>query len=97
MAEDIRVAAFLHAKPGEEEAVLKAALACVAPTRAEAGNAAYFLNRDSADPSLFVFIEHWHSRAALDEHMQTPHLQALAAALEGKLTKAPAIHILNPV
>ncbi len=97
MAEDIRVAAFLHAKPGEEAAVRAAALACVAPTRAEAGNHQYELHTDVADPSVFVFIEHWASQQALDEHMRTPHLGALAQALDGKLTKAPAIHFLKAV
>ena len=97
MADDIRVAAFLHAKPGEEDAVREAALACVAPTRAEAGNDLYVLTQDSKDASMFVFIEHWKSQQALDEHRRTPHLQALSRALQGKLVAAPAIHVLLPV
>ena len=56
MAEDIRVAAFLHAKPGQESDVREAALAFVPPTRAEADNQGYLLHRDAQDPSLFVFV-----------------------------------------
>ncbi len=97
MPEDVRVTAFLHAKPGEEEAVRAAALACIAPTRAEPGNAMYVLHTDTKDPTVFVFVEHWHSQQALDEHMKSPHLQALGKALDGKLAKPPAIHVLKPV
>ncbi len=97
MAEDVRVAAFLHAQPGQEDAVRNAALACVEPTRAEAGNDMYVLHRDEKDPSLFVFIEHWKSKQDLNQHMQTPHVKALTNALEGKLAKPVAVHILHPV
>lgn len=97
MAEDIRVAAFLHAKGGEEAAVQQAALACVAPTRAEADNESYVLHRDAQDPSLFVFVEHWKNKAALDRHMQTPHFKALTQALEGKLAQPMIVHVLQPV
>lgn len=97
MAEDVRVAAFLHAKPGQEDAVMKAALECVAPTRAEPGNTMYILHRDKKDPALFVFIEHWHSQEALDQHMQTPHFKTLAQALDGKLAEPLAVHVLSEV
>ena len=95
MAEDVRVAAFLHAKPGSEGEVRRAALACVAPTRAEAGNLAYDLTVDAQDPSLFVFVEHWASQAALDEHMQTPHLKALSAAVGELLGMPMIVHVLR--
>ncbi len=97
MAEDVRVAAFLHAKPGQEDAVMQAALACVAPTRAEAGNAMYILHRDVKDPAMFVFIEHWQSQKALDQHMQTPHFKTLGQAIDGKLAEPLAVHVLSPV
>ena len=97
MADDVRVAAFLHAKPGSQDEVRRAALACVAPSRAEPGNLAYDLTADAQDPSLFVFVEHWTSRQALDEHMQTPHYRALSAALDEALAFPAIIHVLNPV
>lgn len=97
MAEDIRVVAFIHAEHGHQEAVRDACLACVAPTRAEPGNATYVLHRDAQDASLFVFVEHWHSRSALDGHMQSPHFQALTRALDGKLAQPMIVHVLQPV
>ena len=71
--------------------------ACVGPTRAEAGNDMYALHRDKQDPSLFVFVEHWKSQAALDEHMQTPHFKQLAKALEPVLAQPMIVHVLSPV
>ena len=75
----------------------EAALACVEPTRAEAGNDMYVLHTDKQDSSLFVFVEHWKSQKALDEHMQTPHFKTLSAALDGKLAEPMIVHVLSPV
>ena len=97
MADDIRVAAFIHARPGQEDAVRRAALACVPPTRAEPGNTEYVLHSDARDPSLFVFIEGWTSVQALDEHLETAHVKALSAALEGRLVGPVVLHVLTPV
>lgn len=97
MPDDVRVVAFLYSKPGEEDSVKQAALACVPPTRSESGNAMYVLHQDTKDPSLFVFIEHWKSQGALDEHMQTPHFKQLVQSLEGKLAKPLAVHVLSPL
>lgn len=96
MPDDVRVAAFLHAKPGAEEAVRQAALACVPPTRAEAGNRLYVLHQDNSDPLLLVYIEHWDSEAALKEHMRTAHFKTLGEALEGKLSSPLEVHVLKP-
>lgn len=97
MGEDIRVVAYLQAKPGEESAVQQACETGVAPTLQEAGCKFYVLHRDSKDPSLFVFLEHWKSEQALEQHMQTPHFKTLSQALNGKLTQPMRVHILRPV
>ncbi len=97
MADDIRVTAFLHAKPGQEAAVMQAALACIAPTRAELGNETYVLHQDMEEPALFVFVEHWKSKQALDEHMQTLHFKQLGDACDGKLVEPMVVHILKPL
>ena len=97
MSEDVRVVALIEAKQGEESAVQQACEACVGPTRQEAGCDMYVLHRDSQNPSLFVFVEHWKSEEALKQHMQTPHFKALAQALDGKLTQPIRVHVLRPV
>jgi quinol monooxygenase YgiN len=55
------------------------------------------LHRDAQDPSLFVFIEHWKSKQALDEHMETAHFKTLEAALKEKLGQPMIVHVLRPV
>lgn len=97
MSEDVRVVALVQAKQGEESAVQRACEACVGPTRQEAGCDMYVLNRDTKDPSLFVFVEHWASEQALGEHMRTPHFKALGQALDGKLAQPLRVHVLRTV
>jgi quinol monooxygenase YgiN len=82
MSEDIRVVALIQAKQGQENAVQQACESCVDPTRQEAGCDMYVLHRDSQDPSLFVFVEHWKSESALSQHMQTHTLQAVHAGAQ---------------
>jgi quinol monooxygenase YgiN len=97
MADEIRVVAILHVTPDEADAVRAAALACVAPSRAEAGCHEYTFNKDGEHASRFVFIERWASRQALEEHMQTPHFKTMAAVFEGKLAQPMEVHILDPL
>ena len=59
---------------GEFEAMIRA-------SRAEAGCASYAYSVDLLDPDLLRIAEEWASEAAMDEHMQSPHMGALFAAL----------------
>ena len=97
MSEDVRVVALMQAKQGAETEVQKACEACVAPTRQETGCDMYVLHRDSQNPSLFVFVEHWKSEHALQLHLQTPHFKALTQALDGTLAQPIRVHVLRPV
>ncbi|HPS54551.1 MAG TPA: putative quinol monooxygenase [Sedimentisphaerales bacterium] len=69
--------ATAKAKPGMEEKVRKTLMALVAPTRSEEGCVQYNLHQSKDDPSLFMFYENWINQEALDDHIQTVHLQAL--------------------
>lgn len=97
MNEDVRVVAFMQAKQGQEGSVQQACEACVSPTRQEAGCERYVLHRDSENPSLFAFVEHWKTEDALKQHMRTPHFVALTQALDGKLTRPLEVHVLRPL
>ncbi|MBK5915617.1 putative quinol monooxygenase [Rhodocyclus purpureus] len=44
------------------------------PTRKEAGCLRYELLHNAADPTDFTFVEEWADDAAIDAHLQTPHL-----------------------
>ena len=65
-------------------------LGLLEPTRQEPGCLRYELLHNAADPTDFTFVEEWADEAAINAHLQTPHLTAavsqsqplLAAALD---------------
>jgi quinol monooxygenase YgiN len=63
-----------RAKPGREDALEKALLALVPPTRQEAGALEYHVHKDRADPGLFVFYEAWETLDHLKIHLEQPHI-----------------------
>lgn len=73
----IRIIARFTARPDSIDAMRTLLLGMLEPTRKEAGCVSYELLNNSADPTDFTFVEEWASQAAIDAHMQTPHLQAL--------------------
>jgi quinol monooxygenase YgiN len=89
MAEPLlTVFAEMHAKPGKEEALREALLGLIGPTKKEAGYVQYDLHMDNDDPKHFLFYENWTSRAFLDAHLASPHLQAFVARVD-ELLAAP--------
>lgn len=78
----VTVVARIKAKPDRVELVRKELLALVAPTTREQGCISYDLHQGAEDKTLFLFYENWLSREDLDEHLGTPHLQALLAKAE---------------
>lgn len=85
----LHVLALLRARPGREAELRVLARSLLAPTRAEEGCLRYVLVEDPSDPALLSFVEEWASEAALQAHLQTPHLQHARARydelLEGPL------------
>jgi quinol monooxygenase YgiN len=73
----ITVVATFEARPGKEADLKKALISLVAPTRKEAGCINYDLHISPLDPAKFLFHENWTTKAALDAHLQSPHVQAL--------------------
>ena len=89
----LTVVATMRAKAGKEQEVRELLESLVAPTRAETDNVVYALHQGAQDPAVFVFIENWTSQAALDAHLDTPHLQAalpkIPELLDGELVITP--------
>ena len=75
----VTVLATFKAKAGKEDALKKAIMACVAPTRAEAGCINYDLHQSSDDKGLFMLYENWVSKQLLEEHLEMPYLVDLKA------------------
>ncbi len=94
MSENIvTVVAMFEARPGKEAALRAALAGLVAPTRIEAGCINYDLHQAAGDPGKFVFLENWTSKALLDAHLQSPHLQALLPRVDELCAAPPVISL----
>ncbi len=93
---DLRVVAQLSAKPGSETVVREALSKLVAATREEDGCNDYQLYESQDAPGTFITIESWASKAAMDAHLQTPHV-AQVFATAGEHLGDIGIHQLSPV
>ena len=79
----------INAAPGKGAEMLAALQALAVETRKEAGNICYRLHT-TGDPDEFMIYEQWQNEAALDFHMQTPHLTAFLADKNRLLAKEPS-------
>ena len=76
------------------EPELRAALIeLLAPTRKEAGCLNYDLHASAEGPAKFLMHENWRSKADLDAHMQSAHVQALVPRVDAPCTAFPEIKI----
>lgn len=75
----VTIIARITAKPGKEDQLKNVLLSLIEPTRSEAGCINYNFHQDCDNAAVFMFYENWTSKQALDEHLQTPHLQGLIA------------------
>jgi len=87
----LTVVATFQARPGKESELRTALVGLVAPTRKESGCINYDLHISTDSPGRFLFHENWTGKAALDAHMQTPHIQALLPRVDELCAEPPAI------
>jgi quinol monooxygenase YgiN len=73
----IIVTGVIDLDPAKRDAAIDAFKACMAATRAEAGNEAYVFSADVEDEGRFHVTEQWADQSAVDAHMATEHLAAL--------------------
>jgi quinol monooxygenase YgiN len=97
MDHDIRVVAFVKVLPGAREAMEAAVGACVPASRREDGCILYAAHWDQDNDHRLVFVEHWKSRAALDEHMTTPHFHTFVSAISTLVEGPPEIITLREI
>ena len=93
----VTVVALIKAKAGLEEKVCEVLQGLIGPTRSEAGCINYDMHRDVADRALFMFHENWVSKAALDEHLAKPHLQAFLAQADDLLAQPVEITLWDRI
>ena len=94
---EVVVVARARAKEGREQDLMRAFDDVIPPTHEEGGCQRYALHRGTDDPRLFVMIERWDSRADLDRHLGTAHVQKLFGALPDLIDGAPELMILENV
>ncbi|MBZ0167860.1 antibiotic biosynthesis monooxygenase [Candidatus Methylomirabilis lanthanidiphila] len=87
----VRVVARVVARPGKVEELRAVLQGLVEPTRKELGCVTYELLQNKTDPTDFTFVEEWTSEAALDAHLQSPHLQDARVKLPGLAVADPDI------
>ncbi len=92
----IVVTARVPILPDRRDAFLASARACVAATRQEAGCEGYDIYESVTSPELFVSIERWSSRAALDRHYAAAHVQALFGVIAETASAPPVIEEIVP-
>jgi quinol monooxygenase YgiN len=93
----VTVIAYHRAKPGKERALREALLKVCAPTRGEKGCLNYDLHVSPDDPGLLVFRENWGSKADLDAHLASPHIDAFRAVAPDLLAEPPNITLWTEV
>jgi len=94
---NITVVATFLARPGKEAELQKALISLVAPTRKEAGCINYDLHVLPEDAGKFLFHENWTSKAHLDAHLQSPHIQVLLPRLNELAVGFPEIKIWEKI
>lgn len=83
--DSIKIVATVMIKPEYRQELMAVIRPLVAASRKEAGNLFYDLHEALDNPNKLVFIEHWRSQAAIDEHNASEHFQAFVRAIEGKI------------
>ena len=89
----ITVIATFQARAGKETELKAALLDLLAPTRKEAGCLNYDLHQLPEDPARFLFHENWTSKAHLDAHLQSAHIQVLLPQVNELCAVGPEIVI----
>jgi len=93
----VTVIAFHRAKPGKEHALREALLAVRGPTLAEKGCINYDLHSSPDQPGVLVFLENWESKADLDAHLASAHIDAFRAHAPDLLAEPPDITLWSEI
>lgn len=94
---NITVVATFAAKPGKEAELKKALLSLIAPTRKETGCLNYDLHQSPDEPAKFLFHENWTSRAHLDAHLKSPHIEVLLPRMSELCVGLPEIKVWDRI
>jgi len=91
------VVAHVTALPTKVEECKALLMSLIGPTREEPGCISYTLYRNNANPAEFTFVEKLVDDAAMDSHMQMPHMTAALAKIPSLLAGPPDIRRYSKV
>jgi quinol monooxygenase YgiN len=91
--EQISVIAFIDIKPGTEESFLAELAKVIAATRQEAACINYDFHQSADASTRFVAYENWTSRAGLDQHAKSEHIQTFRRNCADIFAKPPEITV----
>ena len=95
-AGQIAVTTTLHAKPGEEKALMDVLIAFAAVVlREEAGCARYEPVRSKHEPTRFLVLERYRDEQALVDHANAAHFAEALPALMKCLASPPDVAIFE--
>lgn len=83
----------LTTKEGQGKPLEELFKPAITATRKEKGCIAYDLNRDLGDATKYYVYERWQSVAALEAHLQTPHIKTLLGKIGDVLAAEPEAKI----
>ena len=89
---ELCIFARFHARPGNEEAVSKAMLDGMIPTKEEPGCLAIHHFRSVRDPQLFFIFSRWKDVEAFERHAELPHTVRFLEVVEPLIDNAFDIH-----
>ena len=92
---EVVVIARAKAKPGCAVEMERALRENADASRCEGGCVSYSVLR--GDDGVFMTVEHWRTRADVDQHMAAPHVQTLFAAIGPLLDGPPEIRVMSEV
>jgi len=81
----LTIVARIEAHPERVELVKSELLKLIEPTRKERGCLKYDLHQDNERPELFMFYEGWESKALLQAHLGSRHIEAYLKAVDGAI------------
>lgn len=93
----VKVIAFVTVKPGQDEAFVAAAQACIAGSRAEPGVLHYDLWREVDGERRFVFNELYVDEAAIEAHRASDHYKAFGLAARDLTAGRPSVVVTHAV
>jgi len=93
---EVRVIARAIARKGKEDQLKALLQGMLAPTHAEPGCRLYELY-ESEERGRFYFYEVWDSRAALEQHVASPHYKHLEIIVMDLLEEPFEVNILKEV